>query len=342
MQKIRWKKYGKIILDKTIPFFVTMAFIMLFSFLFGSENTLLSVALGVGLTMFPLCPLKWKPSTLITIVFLLYVGGAIMGETYLISPILAFILNFIFVILIVLLSSEPSIMKPSISFLLCFVFSESTSVPFDLLPKRLLCALVGSIIVIFITLLFWYKKGYNKEGRSLKEQIEVCNKNHHYMFRMAFGISIAMLFGMIFHVKKPLWISIVVMSLTQLEFLETIERIKHRFIGNLLGIILFFLLFQWLIPKEYAMYVILILGYIGSFFSEYKYKQTINAISALNASLVLLDTKEAMLDRLLFLGIGVLIVLGIYYLATFLKNIYKKYIENNDHFSSLFWREKKS
>lgn len=326
MKKNKWKNYFKIGIEKAIPFLINIIFVMGFGFFFGNENILLSVSIGVGLTMFPLCPLQWKPSTLFLIVLFLYGVGALMGETYLLSPFLAFLLNFIFVILIVLLSSEPSSMKPSISFLLCFVFAESTSVPIEMLPKRLLCAITGSIIVTIVTLLFWKKKGYNRNGRTLIEQIELGNKNHHYMFRMAFGIALAIFIGMVFHLKKPLWISIVVMSLTQLDFEETIDRIKNRFIGNLLGMLLFFIFFQFIIPKEYALYVILLLGYMGSFFSEYKYKQTINAISALNASLVLLDTSEALLDRLLFLGIGICIVLSIYYLATFLKKMYYTYL----------------
>ena len=83
------------------------------------------------------------------------------------------------------------------------------------------------------------------------------------------------------------------MSLTQLEFSETLERIKHRFIGTLIGVVLFFIFFQVLIPQKYAIWVVMLLGYVGFFLPDYKYKQVINAVSALNASLVILDTMTA-------------------------------------------------
>lgn len=322
------KEYGKIMIKNAIPFLVNLIFIMIFSQLFGQENILPAVAIGVGLTMLPLCNLQIKPWAASGIIFVLYVGSVLIGQTALISPVLAFPLNFLFVVLIILLSNEPADMKPSISFLLCFVFSQSTCVPWSQFPMRFLCAVIGSLLVIITCCIFWHRKGFNKKGRTLTEQIKLCNKNHHYMFRMAFGISIAMLIGMVFHLKKPLWISIVVMSLTQLEFVETLNRMKYRVIGTILGIVLFFLVFQLILPQEYALYVIILLGYLGSFTEEYKYKQAINAVSALNASLVLLDTKEAILDRFLLLLLGIVIVLAIYFVVTLLKHIREHLVEN--------------
>ena len=102
------------------------------------------------------------------------------------------------------------------------------------------------------------------------------------------------------------------MSLTQLEFTETLTRIKHRFVGTLVGIIIFFIFFQYLIPQQYAGFVVMFLGYMGFFLPEYKFKQIINAVSALNASLVILDTLTAIENRLLCLVAGIMIVLGIY------------------------------
>lgn len=67
--------------------------------------------------------------------------------------------------------------------------------------------------------------------------------------------------------------------------------------------------------------MVMLLGYLGYFFPEYKYKQVINAISALNASLVLLDTQTAIENRILCLIAGILIVLSIYFVI----NMIKKY-----------------
>ena len=114
------------------------------------------------------------------------------------------------------------------------------------------------------------------------------------------------------------------MSLTQLEFSETLERIKHRFIGTLIGVVLFFIFFQVLIPQKYAIWVVMLLGYVGFFLPDYKYKQVINAVSALNASLVILDTMTAIETRILCLTAGILIVLMIYLRTKLIRKLHIK------------------
>ena len=77
------------------------------------------------------------------------------------------------------------------------------------------------------------------------------------------GIAAAMFIGMVLHLRKPLWISIVVMSLTQLHYHETLERIRHRFFGNVLGILFFVVVFRMLVPESWAFGMVLFLGYIS-------------------------------------------------------------------------------
>ncbi|WP_288060095.1 FUSC family protein [Thomasclavelia cocleata] len=304
-----------LILFNAFRFIINVGFVYIFQLLFGVENILPGVAIGVGFTMLSINDFNLQPWTMFFITVFLYTLSGFVGQSALMPIIPAFIINFLFVILIILLINEPQILKSNISFLLCFVFAQSTSVSWNLFNIRLLSLFCGSLFVGACIIINWYRKGYGKNGRNLKEQILLCQKNKSYMFRMAFGISIAMMIGMILKLKKPLWISIVVMSLTQLEFNETVERIKHRFIGTMVGVILFFIFFQLIIPSQYAIIVVMLLGYIGFFFPDYKYKQIINTISALNASLVLLDTKTAITNRIICLISGIIIVLSIYYIT---------------------------
>lgn len=84
--------------------------------IFGMENTLVGVAIGVGFTMLPMCNLDLKPMTMFLIIVLFYGGSGLIGQVTLINPWLAFISNFLFVSLIILLSNEPLHSKPNISF----------------------------------------------------------------------------------------------------------------------------------------------------------------------------------------------------------------------------------
>lgn len=316
---IKKKINKKLIIENFFRFIENLAMIFAFQALFGAVNILPAIAISVGFTMFPIYEHGIRPKTMCFIITFLYTMSGICAQTALISPWFAFPINFAFVVVTILMTHEPHTMKPSVTFLLCFVFAQSTPVPWAAFYSRFLCCFLGGLFVGLSTWIWWKYKGYGKDGRTLKEQMRLCNKNHRYMFRMSFGIAFAMLLAALLGLKKPLWISIVVMSLTQLEFEETLERIKHRFVGTLLGVALFFVFFQLLIPREYAAYVILAMGYISFFMPEYKYKQIINAISALNASLVLLDTKTAIENRLLCLAGGIAIVIAIYVIAEYSK-----------------------
>ena len=311
MRKISMS-FAKEALYNAFRFVINVGFIFLFQMMFHAENTLTAVALSVGFTMLPNSELHIRPGAMCCIVLLLYIGGGIAAQSALLHPALAFLINFWFLVLLLALISEPMEMKANISFLLCFVFSQSTYVPWTQFPARLACVSFGALLICGCIVLNWKRKGIGRNGCTLKKQFQRSRVHRSYILRMSLGISLAMLIASILQLSKPLWISIVVMSLTQLEFSETLERIRHRFIGTLAGIVLFFVFFQLLIPQQYAMLVIMLLGYIGFFLPEYKYKQVINAISALNASLVILDTKTAIENRLFCLVLGIVIVIVIY------------------------------
>ena len=68
----------------------------------------------------------------------------------------------------------------------------------------------------------------------------------------------------------------------------------------------------------------MLLGYVGFFLPDYKYKQVINAVSALNASLVILDTMTAIETRILCLTAGILIVLMIYLMTKLIRKLHIK------------------
>lgn len=309
----------KLIFKNAFQFLFTLAFILIFQSLFGTSNILLGVSISVGLTMFPNCPLGIRPFPFCITIIGFYIGSVFVSQLALSSPWIALPINFLFVTLIMLFLNEPMVMKPSISFLLAFVFCQASPVSWNEFHFRFWGAALGGILVAVITVVQWKKKGYDKDGRTLKEQVLLCQKNHSYILRMAIGISVAMLIGMLLKLKKPLWISIVVMSLTQLEFQETLERIKHRTFATAVAALVFMLVFRTFIPDEYSIFFIMLLGYLNFFMPEYKHKQIVNAISALDASMVLLDTTTAIGNRFSCLFGGIVIVLFLHFAQMFIK-----------------------
>lgn len=315
------KEFKKTAFKNLFMFLQTLAFTYIFMYLFGEDNVLAAVALGVAFTMFPSLDLHIKPASMFLIIVGLFtLGGCVSQLAH--GPIwLAVPCYFFYLLLLLVIGYEPAMFKPFMPFLINFVFCQSTPVADERFLNRFLCLFLGSIFVGLFTYIQWKRNGFGKDGNGIREQIRIGQKSKSYLFRMAFGVTFAMFTGSILHLKKPLWISIVVMSLTQIEFSETLERIKHRFIGTMIGIVVFFIFLQLLIPKEYAIFFILSLGYLSYFLPQYKYTSIINAVNALNASLVLLDTKEAISNRIILLIAGIFIVLIVAALAALLKKI---------------------
>lgn len=292
-------RIGRLIVENAIRFIFSVGFVTIFQFLFGSENILAGVAISVGLTMIPFVDLGIRPGTMAGIIIILYGGCASVAQTALIIPWVAFLADFLFVVILLGLMCEPEMLKPSISFLLCFVFCQAMPVSIEAFPMRIKGMLAGGILVAAVTFFFWKKRGYGKNGRNLKEQIRLCLKNKKYILRMAIGIATAMFIGMCLNLKKPLWISIAVMSLTQVRFEETLLRIKQRFLATVCAAVAFIIVFCMIIPSDYAISAVMLLSYLSFFTPEYKYKQVVNAICAINASLILLDTGKAIENRIL-------------------------------------------
>lgn len=314
-----------------LRFVFSLAFITVFQLLFGSQNVLAGVAVSVGLTMFPTCDLGIRPLPAAGSIVLLYILCGVVSQVTLLSPWVALPFHFLLVVLILLLMGEPESMKPSISFLICFVFCQAGPTAAAEFPSRLAGLAVGGLIVALATVVWWKKKGFGKNGRTLKQQFQLCCKSPGYILRMSLGISSAMLTASLLGLKKPLWISIVVMSLTQIEFHQTVQRIKYRVFGTVVGCALFLVVFRLLVPQEYAFSLILLLGYLSYFTNEYKYKQIVNAINAVNASLVLFDSTTAIENRFLCLLGGVAIVLVLYVVERLAKRIWERRDELFSH-----------
>ncbi|WP_162270177.1 FUSC family protein [Christensenella timonensis] len=307
------KKIWSLIGKNTASFAFCMGCIYLFLFLFGPQNTLPSVAVVVGLMTFPLIDVKTNHLQFSLAIFLLFPIIGLVSVLSLLNVWLGILCNFGIVLLILLLTTEPQDLKPYVTFLLCYIFSQGSPVSnIDAFFSRMVCLTAGGLAVAAVTYFTWRHKQKDSVQHSLREQIRISGRHKSFILRMALGLTIAGIIGFALHLKKPMWISIVVFSLTQIDSKESRQRIKYRVIATIIGIFLFLLFCQYLIPQEYIFFFIIFLGYLSTWVKEYKYTQIINTINAINANLVLFDSTTAIGNRFLLLGIGIAIVLAMY------------------------------
>lgn len=306
------KKLLKTMWLNFIDFLGIMIFVTVFMFLFGQSNVLAGVAVVVGFLTYPNLRMGVKAKQMSLAIFFIYAEMAIAPQLSLLNCWLGIIVNFISLCLIMILFCEPILQKPYIPVLLCYVFLQgSPSVGKDFI-LRAVGLLIGGGMIAFFSYRVWNKLEQDHEHIDLKQQISRCYKNNKgFIMRIVIGLILGMFLGAILKVAKPMWISIVVMSLTQPVFEDTKQRIKYRFAATFIGAILFVLIFQIIIPVQYSSVIILFFGYLTcfKFAKQYKNQQIINAMNALNASLVILDVPNAILMRISLLLVGILIVL---------------------------------
>lgn len=227
------------------------------------------VAIAIGIQMAPNFQFKNKPTTMAISVFLLYLGCGLCAALSLLNPVLGILINFIYIGIIMIHTCVPFEYRSFIPFLLCYIFCQSSPVSLHGTVMRMIGIFSGALIMV-VLILWKHRHQTQIEYLSYRECLQQSyTTNKGFVIRIVLGLSIAMFIGQAFHLVRPLWISIVVMSLTQRDFEQTKERVLHRIYVTVISSCLFVLLFQFLVPDVYTSLLILFIGYLMGFLTEY-------------------------------------------------------------------------
>lgn len=313
------KNFRKNLIDYTS----NLLFILLFTLIFGEENLLPIVALSVGFLMFPKINFGVKPSVLTFTNLLLFPLGGVVSQIPHTQPIMLFFIYAAFTFFILLLTAEPIIFQYSIPYLINFLFCQSTPVEPSHALNRIICLVVGSIILSMLAVKSTNKQPLSTSQLTLKEQVNRSLKHPFYLFKMTLSVSIAMTVAILIQAPKPLWISIVAMSLTEIHFSETLKKTRERIIGTAFGVIVFYLFLVKLIPTTYAIAFILAVGFISYFLVDYQHKTIVNSIAAMNAALVIFPSGVSIANRFIGLFIGIVIAIIVAILGMIIEKVLK-------------------
>lgn len=164
---------SKKIVGNTIIFLVMVGLIILFSTIFGSENTLIGVTTITAVMMFLQKDFSLNPlSTAIKLICFNVLMGIV---TFLASSnvILGIPLNFIFLFFMGYTLSYNLSTPSFIPFNLQYVFMLCTPITAAQLPKRLIALVVGAIIIVLTQIAFNKNKIY-KQGNLIL--VSMCSK----------------------------------------------------------------------------------------------------------------------------------------------------------------------
>ena len=320
------KDFFKLAIKNLLQLLCIIAFIVGFSAILGSENQLIGVGLVTGIIMFYNIDLGLDKKQAPFIIFGLCLLMAVANIVSVYNVYLAILFNIITIYLFMTLSTVHLKNKTYIPFILMYIFAEGMPIEPNQIPKRALAFILSGIL---LTLVYCIKHRKLENGKTIKDiynNISISKETTVFNIKMALGLTISMFLTEFFNIEKGMWISMTVSSLTQPHFHMTKERIKDRFLGTIIGVICFFILFGGLIPTEFLGIIAAILSYIYTFVKSYYIQIIFITISSLNAAKSVFTTPfYSGVYRLSFILIGILIVLFVVFLEKILDKKVKEY-----------------
>lgn len=284
--------------------------VSLCSAIFGSNNSLTWVGTIVAIMLYWDLNIGINKRQAPIIIFSLFIFTGIANRVAEINPILGMIINLISIFSITYLLSAKPEYKAYIPLILIYIFDQSNvAIGKDFYTRMISLALGGLITGIVY---YFRHRNVKEEFKNIKEHIkdvDITSPRFIISLKMSIGVSIAILIGTLLGIQRTMWISISVMSLTQLEFETTKERFKHRIIYTIIGAVTFVLLFQVLIPEKYDALASIVLSYIYTFIESYKHKMIFITVSALSASMVIFDTTTAIATRIILIILGCILAI---------------------------------
>lgn len=256
-------------------------FIALFSVLFGTENSVAGLSVLLCIMVFRCADLGIRAShgvLDILIVFgILAIGPRVSN---LLSPGWAFFANAGFIFLLLLLGCHNVIMYNHSTLVLAYLLLLGYDVSGETYEKRLTGLFIGAIITAVVFYHNHRKQTYKRTFKSLFQEFDLSSARTRWQLRLTFTISSVMFFATLLHAPKAMWFGIAAMSVC-VPFRSDIDyRVKYRIGGNILGGILFLIVYL-LLPEGFVSYLG-ILGGIGTGLSaSYGWQTAFNAFSAL-------------------------------------------------------------
>ena len=287
-----------------------VCFISLFSSVFGPDSTLVSVSIVMVAMFVAKCDLGIANRHVPFVIALLFLAAGASSLLVLFHPFISLLFNIAFIFTTLLFASGRFEYSSHFPFLLSYVFLQGNPVTLSQLLLRMLSLLAGTIIVCVV---YWVSHRNKKEitttlGQVVKN-IDFYSDRFSYCVRMTIGLSLAMLIGQILGAQKAMWISVTVMSLTQITYQQTKQRVWHRIGGTIVGAIFFVLIFEVLLPGQYTTAKLLILSYIYTFVSKYPVQMVFVTMNALAAAQYVLGLNASILYRIIFMLLGIVIAL---------------------------------
>lgn len=309
----------------TVMFIVIVISITLFKTFFGAENALVGVTIIISTLVLSKSDLTQKPIRNLMLLlsmslFLGIVSFLANGNIY-----LAFVLNFIAMSAVGFLLSINLTKQVIVPYGLQYLFMLYTPVNGDDFFRRIAALIFGAFFIMIINYIVNCKKEktqkscQNSEEYSDDEEYkdnpikdkEAVNLRIRYAIRLSLTTAIAAFISSYFGLLEGRWMAYTIFSVTELYPEDTNKKIIQRIQGTFIGAIIVVMMFIIFNDINSRMLILILAGYLNSFFDSYKHKMVLVTISAVASVALSGGVLITAVERIVFVIIGALFaVLG--------------------------------
>ena len=274
-----------------------VAFVSLFSFLFGNENSVAGVAVLLFIMVFRQADLgmRVKDSTVaLLIIFMILIGGPKLANMLPLFP--GFLVNGLCVFAMVFIGCHNLLMCNHATFLISYFLLWGNDVSGKAFVMRASGLLAGGLVTALIFYHTHRQRVYKRGLLDVIREFRPESVRGSWQIRMALGISLGVLIAQLAGLPRPMWVAFAVMSLLQPMTGDTPQRIKLRIPGTLAGGALFILL-SLCIPESAQGILGLIGGLCIGFCANYGWQTVFNSFGALYSALGVYGPVQAVIIR---------------------------------------------
>lgn len=256
-------------------------FVTLYTKLFGADNSIVGVVVLLSVMVFRQADLgihtPHGSAVLLGIFCILAFGPRL---TNMVSPVPAFFINAICIFLLMFFGCHNVIMSNHSTFVLGYLLLQGYDVSGHAYKMRLAGLLVGAVMTSLILYCNHKKYTYKRNFKHLFQEFDLTSSRTQWYLRFTFGVSTALLIASLLNIPRAMWIGISAMSVLLPFRKDLVYRVKFRAPGNILGAVLFLVLYTVLPESAYG--CIGMIGGIGVGLSaSYGWQTVFNSFGAL-------------------------------------------------------------
>lgn len=286
------------------------AVVTIYSMIFGSQNSVVGVLVLLVLMILRQVDFGIDTKHSIAVIFLIFailgIGPRLANS---VGPVPAFLIHFLCIMAIMILSCHNVIMSNQSTFILGYLLFYG----YDVTGHNYVLRLYGLFAGAVICSLVFYKNHKNRTFRRgfshLFKEFHLFSTRSSWYLRLSLGISTAMLIGELFHMPRVMWIGIAAMSVL-LPFSKDMKyRVQRRGPFNVLGCLIFLFLHA-VLPQSVFRWIGLIGGVGVGYSAGYAWQTVFNTFGALYIAENLFGLKNAIILRIISNVFGSLYAYG--------------------------------